>query len=90
MFDSVRTGQFRSHQSRHIRKFGAAGDEIRRAGKRAIKSATAVIRASYAELPAERSRRRRVLQPADGKAVVESAKTAPTRRKRVRVTDEDE
>lgn len=83
VFDSVRCGQFRSQESRHITNVGATGEEICGAGKRAISSATAAIAASYkcAKLPAARFQK-------VGVGTRELLERAETRRSRVRVASD--
>lgn len=83
VMDPVRVGQFRSSESRHMQKSGATGAEIRDAGKRALAGASLAIAESYAQVPAARAQRKRVLDEEGGAAVVEELKVSATRRPRV-------
>ncbi|CBJ32404.1 hypothetical protein Esi_0336_0026 [Ectocarpus siliculosus] len=57
--DIVRLGQFRSAQSRRIRKLHASNHEIREAGNKAIAEARALRKAASEAVPNERQQRKR-------------------------------
>lgn len=62
--DVVRTGQNRSAESRKKIKSGVTGKQIRSAGKRVLEGAREGRARSYAEAPAARHQRKRVLEDA--------------------------